>query len=662
MGTESLNLMTTKDLIKKELLDYGGFGEVYLCYHKTMGHVVLKTVYTGPPRNGRQKQSLLEEGSLMSRLNHPRIVKLLGIILEDGDYSLVMELIPKGNLLSMLEKVSVPLSLTGRFIVEILEGMVYLMENQVIHKDLKPENILVDKHFHIKIADLGLATSEAWSRLTKEESRRQSRLDKKSYKPAAGTLCYMAPEHLESIHTHSTEKSDVYSFAIVVWVILTGQEPFKNARSEEQICHCVCQGERPSKALIPNDTPPEIIDLMETCWHKDPHIRPNFKENYRKFLPFYQEKLEAIVEEDLHHFMTLYEGPEELVEKLKLLTTLEPHTPEEPLTLSRDSPASLRSSDIGPVEASIEDLSFMHSRESLLEVDAEPPSSPNVELKLAQEYNYHKYGSRIDELDFMPQSISNPLTQQPASSRWDASSQGSSVKSWTKLNPYPNPEEEGQLRSAAAASSFDGFRRTENLDHLSGQGSEYNRPQHQPPLYDRMKSCPEGGCHVAEPLMLDSNPGLRYSAPVICPPSDSGASSVFISNAQAIQIGSYNTMNLRTPQSSSHSSLSTGSIRARYNELLQKYDDHAITEDHLDIVRQNIGSNWKRIARKLGLTEVHVETIEHDYDRDGLEEKVHQMLEWWKMREGVLGFTLGNLCRALDGCTKHDVIMKLLGV
>ncbi|KAI7810318.1 receptor-interacting serine/threonine-protein kinase 1 [Triplophysa rosa] len=660
MGTESLNLMTTKDLIKKELLDYGGFGEVYLCYHKTLGHVVLKTVYTGPPRNGRQKQSLLEEGSLMSRLNHPRVVKLLGVILEDGDYSLVMELIPKGNLLSMLEKVSVPLSLTGRFIVEILEGMVYLTKNQVIHKDLKPENILVDKHFHIKIADLGLATSEAWSKLTREESRRQSRLGKKSYMRASGTLCYMAPEHLESIHTHSTEKSDVYSFAIVVWVILTGQEPFENARSEEHICHCVCQGERPSEALIPDDTPPEIIDLMKTCWHKNPHSRPTFKENYRKFLPFYQEKLETSVEGDLHHLMTLYEGPEELVEKLKLLTTLEPHTPEEPLTLSRDSPASLRSSDIGPVEASIEDLSFMPSREFLLEVDAAPASSPNLELKLEQEYNYHKYGSRIDEPDFMPQSIYNPLTPQPASRRWlrDASSQGSSVKSWTKLTPHPNPEEEVQMRSAAAASSFDGFCRTENLDHLSGLDSEYNRPQHQQPLYDRMKSCPEGGCHVAEPLMLDSNAGLRCSAPVICPPSDS----VFISNAQAIQIGSNNTMNLRTPHSSSHSSLSTGSSRARYNELLQKYEDHTITECHLDIVRQNIGSNWKRIARKLGLTEVQVDTIEHNYERDGLEEKVHQMLECWKMKEGVLGFTLGNLCRALDGCTKHDVIMQLLGV
>lgn len=49
----------------------------------------------------------------------------------------------------------------------------------------------------------------------------------------AGTLSYMAPEHLESIHTPSTEKSDVYSFAIVVWVVLTGQEPY----ASELGCH-----------------------------------------------------------------------------------------------------------------------------------------------------------------------------------------------------------------------------------------------------------------------------------------------------------------------------------------------------------------------------------------------------------------------------------------
>lgn len=71
-----------------------------------------------------------------------------------------------------------------------------------------------------------MATYQTWSKLTKEESRRKSRLGRSSGVRGAGTLSYMAPEHLESINTPSTEKSDVYSFAIVVWVVLTGEEPY----------------------------------------------------------------------------------------------------------------------------------------------------------------------------------------------------------------------------------------------------------------------------------------------------------------------------------------------------------------------------------------------------------------------------------------------------
>ncbi|XP_052465245.1 receptor-interacting serine/threonine-protein kinase 1-like [Carassius gibelio] len=644
----SLSLMKSRDLIKKEPLDYGGFGEVYLCYHKTLGQVVLKTVYTGPPRNGRQKQSLLDEGSLMSRLSHQRVVKLLGVILEDGDYSLVMELIPKGNLLTMLETVPVPISVKGRIILEILEGMVYLTENQVIHKDLKPENILVDKDFHIKIADLGLATSQVWSKLTREESRRQSRLGKKSCARAAGTLCYMAPEHLKSINTRSTEKSDIYSFAIVVWVILTGREPYENARSEDQICHCVCQGERPDEALIPRETPQDITELMKTCWKEDPRDRPTFKDSHENFVNFYQEKLEANVKADLESLMRSYEGPEEMVEKLKSLTT-DSLTPEDPSLCSRDSPGPLRSSDIGPVEASIEDLSFRTPEESLLEIDAAPPSPPNLELKLAQEYNYHKYGSRI--VDQPDGSVYNPLPQQPASSRWTG--EASSVKSWTKPSTHPNPEEELHPRPAG---SFEGLHRPELASQLSVPYSE-RLPHH--PLYNRIKSCPDSASPAAESFMLDSQPGLRFS-PVVCPPSDSGWP-VAISNASAIQIGSYNTMNLRVSDNSPFNSLSTGSIsRTRYNELLLKYEEYTVTESHLEVVRQNVGGNWKQVARKLGLTDIDVDTIEHDYDRDGLAEKVHQTLERWKMKEGLLGITVGKLCRALEGCIKPNVLLQLL--
>ncbi|MCI4377074.1 hypothetical protein PGIGA_G00199290 [Pangasianodon gigas] len=633
----NLDIMKSSDLIKKERLDYGGFGEVFLCYHKTLGHVVQKTVYTGPPRN-EQKSSLLEEGRLMSKLKHERVVKLLGVILEDRDYSLVMELIPKGNLLAMLQKVSVPISIKGRIILEILEGMIYLTDNQVIHKDLKPENILVDEHFHIKIADLGLATCQTWSRLTREESRRQSRGGRRSCVVAAGTLCYMAPEHLESINTRSTEKSDVYSFAIVVWVVLASQEPYENAISQDQICQCVRKGDRPDESLIPCDSPKEIITLMKKCWEHDPQKRPRFKESYDSFLPFYKNNLEKYVEKDLQGLKDLYEGPSELLEKLKTLTT-EPGGIaaglEAPSFLQRsgDSPTPLRSSELGPVEVSLEDLSLMTS--GAFQVDAVPdhPSAPpNLEQKLDQELNYHKHGSYFPEQQpNIPLYLnSNPPLQTASSSNWggDLPQQVSSVQSWSKPNPYQSPSE------ASVRPDYD--------SQMSVPLSQCGPYQQSKPL-ERLQSWPSD-----------------FSAVGISPQTETGGS-LYISQASGIQIGNNNTMHFRSMDSSSLSSQSsTSSSNTKYKELLMNYEFHSVTDEHLELVRKNVGGKWKACARKLGLTEVEIDAIEHDYARDGLAEKVHQMLERWKMKEGLQGCTVGKLCRALEHSVKADVLIELL--
>lgn len=94
--------------------------------------------------------------------------------------------------------------------------------------------------------------------------------------------------------------------------------------------------------------------------------------------------------------------------------------------------------------------------------------------------------------------------------------------------------------------------------------------------------------------------------------------------------------------------------------VLSCTEDHNVTEGHLELVRQNVGSNWKQVARKLGLTDIDVDTIEHDYDRDGLAEKVHQTLERWKMKEGLMSITVGKLCRALERCIKSSVLLELL--
>lgn len=116
-----------------------------------------------------------------------------------------------------------------------------------------------------QIADLGLATCQTWSRLTKEESRRRSQKGRSSGARGAGTLSYMAPEHLDSIHTVSTEKSDVYSFAIVVWVILTEEEPYAS-KFEVKSCFCSCLPEpREYWALFLSDERP-LVNQSAFCF------------------------------------------------------------------------------------------------------------------------------------------------------------------------------------------------------------------------------------------------------------------------------------------------------------------------------------------------------------------------------------------------------------
>ncbi|XP_038159808.1 receptor-interacting serine/threonine-protein kinase 1 [Cyprinodon tularosa] len=663
----SLHMRST-DLIKKEPLDYGGFGEVYLCYHATLGQVVLKTVYTGPLRSEESKKSLLEEGSLMASLNHNRVVKLLGVIMEDRDCSLVIELLPRGNLLVMLEKVSVPMSIKGRIILEILEGMVYLTERRVIHKDLKPENILVDKDFHIKIADLGLATCHAWSKLTRQESRRKSYRGRTAGERGAGTLSYMAPEHLESIHTPSTEKSDVYSFAIVVWVILSGKEPYENARSEEHISQCVCKGDRPAMEPIPEDTPREIIDLMKSCWAHNPVQRPTFKEAYESLLPFYKEILEPLVEKDVCLLQEKYEGPDELVERMKSLMM----TNEGLLATDQDGPAPLSSHrDLSiPVEASVEDLHHIHDHLSGHSVEADAKvlrSTSELEEKLDREFQYHKHGSyacnnQPESAQYIPKISSNPFLQSTAdlvdNELRHPAQEKSSVHSWTKpesvqTGAYTRPTSE-PYESMNSSSFHPSLLHTSLSTPSLGQLNQQHPHSH----LDRQQSWPT--YPLPDTLGPNLTAGHLFTTSKSGSLQDSG--SLYIHNASAIQIGNNNTMSIRgyDPPIGSVSMSADGNNTLSVQEGILKHADYVVKEVQLDVLRENIGMKWKRCARGLGLTEVEIETIEHDYYRDGLPEMVHQMLEHWKMKEGSMSCTLGRLFQALQGNIKLDVIRKIL--
>lgn len=86
----------------------------------------------------------------------------------------------------------------------------------------------------------------------------------------------------------------------------------------------------------------------------------------------------------------------------------------------------------------------------------------------------------------------------------------------------------------------------------------------------------------------------------------------------------------------------------------------SLTDKHLNPIRENMGKQWKNCARKLGFTESQIDEIDHDYERDGLKEKVYQMLQKWLMREGTKGATVGKLAQALHQCCRTDLLTQLI--
>ncbi|XP_050795928.1 receptor-interacting serine/threonine-protein kinase 1 isoform X2 [Gopherus flavomarginatus] len=682
MSLEDIH-MNTQDLLQKEELDAGGFGMVSLCYHKKYGLVVLKTVYTGPQRT-EYNASLLEEGKIMRKLSHDRVVKLLGIILEDGNYSLVMEYVHKGNLMKVLKTSTIPLSVKGRFILEIIEGMLYLNEQSLVHKDLKPENILVDDDFHIKIADLGVACFKNWSRLTKEETSRQRKIksnSKSASRSAAGTLFYMAPEHLLSINTKPVEKSDVYSFGIVLWAIFANKEPYENAINETHICFGIMNGNRPNTEDIKDNCPKEIIDLMKHCWQQETENRPTFSEISQKYKPFYCEQLEKDVEDDLRKIKKAYSGPTELVKRMQSLQI--DSVAESP----NNGHAQTANQPVETCESSFE-------------------ASVSLERKLQDELNYHKHGSRMDNSESQPLVYSaeereeerrrrvsfDPFATPPAAPQMNElylkaesteskASPYSNMTNYSHLQPPPPPP-------AAATPIWENVPYNPNITYgtrpidpitrstedLYGSNSANTFSLNKPPV-------PESGLHQqpqastpwfpkspnTETGKTESSPfkkgNFAYTptTPVQHKISTDENAKYTIYNSTGIQIGAYNHMEIEEQNLYVSSvPVNTQNTYAHYENMGIFDNTSILSEKQLNLVRENLAKQWKHCARKLGFSEPQIDEIDHDYERDGLKEKVYQMLQKWVMSEGYKGPTVGKLARALYDCKRIDLLNDLI--
>lgn len=161
-----------------------------------------------------------------------------------------------------------------RILYEIALGVNFLhnMNPPLLHHDLKTQNILLDGEFHVKIADFGLSK---WRQLSVSKGS--------GSKPTemGGTVIYMPPEKYEPSKSRRADvKHDMYSYAIIMWEVLSRQIPFEDVTNPMQIMFSVLRGMRPDTSLasLPAEIPSRdtLISLMTCGWTSNPDERPSF--------------------------------------------------------------------------------------------------------------------------------------------------------------------------------------------------------------------------------------------------------------------------------------------------------------------------------------------------------------------------------------------------
>jgi serine/threonine protein kinase len=171
-----------------------------------------------------------------------------------------------GSLKQVLQKKDRTIDRRKRLLIamDAAFGMEYLHSKNIVHFDLKCDNLLVnmrDPHRPIcKVGDLGLSKVKHQTMVSGG---------------VRGTLPWMAPELLNGSSTLVTEKVDAFSFGIVMWELLTGEEPYANMHYGAIIGGIVNNTLRPS---IPTWCDPLWKSLMERCWSAEPTSRPSFSE------------------------------------------------------------------------------------------------------------------------------------------------------------------------------------------------------------------------------------------------------------------------------------------------------------------------------------------------------------------------------------------------
>jgi DNA helicase-2/ATP-dependent DNA helicase PcrA len=255
-----------------ERLGAGGMGTVYKAHDDKLDRIVaVKLLASDAIAIEDRRRRFLQEARAASALNHPHILTIYDIGEAEGKPFIAMEYIQGETLRHKIASKSLSFKDALDIAIQIAEGLAKAHEHGIVHRDLKPENLMINRDGYAKILDFGLAKLIARDKKTPVDSTEKTVMRVKTQAGTImGTIHYMSPEQI--LGRKIDQRSDVFSFGIVLYEMVTGQRPFAG-QNDIDTMHAILHEDPRPPHVISADLPRELHPILLRALAKHPKER-----------------------------------------------------------------------------------------------------------------------------------------------------------------------------------------------------------------------------------------------------------------------------------------------------------------------------------------------------------------------------------------------------